>query len=442
MKKWSVTMKLTLWYAFFMLLSIVLTWYVFERSADVAAERYYRDELLEACALAIESCTYEDGYLEFEPLPSAMENVHVSYFTLEGDLLYGHICAPVPLEDGKFSKAYDDYERHRYILDQAFEAAGYGRIFVRASISMEDAERITDRLSGAVLFIIPLIFVLSLAGGFLLSRRAMYPVKKIAETTEDIAYGEDLKKRIPVAGAQDELHRLSYVINRMLSRLEDAFEQEKRFTGDVSHELRTPVSAILSMSEAALMDGADEKEKSEALSKIRDKALGMKKMISNLLLLARMDAGKADLTMEKMDISEIAQAMADDVCDRYSEKDVAFNANLVSAVCTCDAMMIAQVISILLENAYRYTPEGGRIEVMTFSAAEGAILVVENRGAGFTKDVAEHIFDRFYRADRARSEGGNGLGLSIAKAIAKLHGASLTCESEKDTFVRFTLILK
>ncbi|MBQ1257853.1 MAG: hypothetical protein IIX93_11365, partial [Clostridia bacterium] len=193
MKKLSVTMKLTLWYACFMLLSIVLTWYVFKRSANAAADEYYRDELSQAVSIANGNASFEDGYLEFEEMPDAMEHVHVSYFTKDGALLYGHICADAAFSPGEYTKAYDEYERHRYILDEAFEVENYGRVLVRASISMQDAEGITYFLSGTILFIIPALLLISLAGGFILSRRAMAPVKRITETAGNIAGGADLK---------------------------------------------------------------------------------------------------------------------------------------------------------------------------------------------------------------------------------------------------------
>ncbi len=441
MKKRSITTKLTLWYACFMLVSIVLTWYVFKRSANAAADEYYRDELSQAVSLAIDSVSFESGYLEFEDMPDAMEHVHVSYFTTDGALLYGHICADTPFESGRYVKAYDEYERHRYILDEAFDVENYGRIFVRASISMKDAESIRDLLSGAILFVIPALLIISLAGGFILSRRAMAPVKRIAETAGNIAGGADLKKRISVINPKDELGNLSAVINKMLSRLEGAFDREKRFTGDVSHELRTPVAAVLSLSEAALMEEASEEEKTAAIRKIREKSLEMSKMIKNLMLLARMDAGKCDLQKENADLAEIAEAVLEEASERFWQKDIQVHLNLKAAECVCDPMMIAQLVMNLTENAFRYTKDGGRIEIMTFTAREGAIFIIENRGTGLAPGEDKVIFDRFYRSNRARGDGGNGLGLSIAKAIADVHGGKLTCESEENTYVRFTLIL-
>lgn len=441
MKKLSVTMKLTLWYAFFMLLSIILTWYAFLKSANSAADRYYTEELSQAVSLAKGFASCENGYPEFEEMPDAMEHVHVSYFSEDGDLLYGHICADEELSPGEYKKAYDEYERHRYILDEAFELEGYGRILVRASISMKDAESIEERLSGTVFFVVPALLVLSLAGGFAMSRRAMRPVKRIAKTARSIAGGAELSLRIPVTNRADELGELSEVVNNMLSRLDRAFEREKRFTGDVSHELRTPVAATLSLSEAALMESANDEDRKKALQKIREKSLEMSGMIKNMLMLARMDAGKCDLQMEDADLMDIAEAVFPEAKERYEAKDVSVNINLKPAPCICDSMLIAQLVMNLTENAFRYTPDGGRIEIMTFQAAEGAIFVIENRGSGLAPGEENAVFDRFYRVNRARSGGGNGLGLSIAKAIANAHGAGLTCESEENAYVRFTLTL-
>lgn len=442
MKKLSITMKLTLWYGAFMLLSIVLMWFVFSRSADIAADRYYRDELTQAARFATENVRFENGYLDFEEMPDAMEHVHVSYFSEDGGLIYGHICSSEALSPGYFTKAYDEHERHRYIWDDAYDVKGYGRVLIRASISMQDAESITDRLSDVVLLLLPALLLLSLAGGFILSMRAMKPVKKIAETAIDITGGADLGKRIPASNSADELGMLAGVINGMLSRLERSFEREKRFTGDVSHELRTPVTAILSLSEEALMEKTDEKEKASAIQKIREKALEMSRMIKNLLLLSRIDAGKCDLQREKANLMEIAEAVVLQVGERYQEKDLALHTHFDSAECTCDPMLIAQLLMNLTENAFRYTPQSGRIEISTFTCFEGAVFTIENRGIGLQPGEEKMIFDRFYRANPSRSGGGNGLGLSIAKAISDAHGASLACESEGGKFVRFTLTMK
>ncbi|MBR3928268.1 MAG: HAMP domain-containing histidine kinase [Clostridia bacterium] len=441
MRKLSITMKLTLWYGIFMLLSIVLTWYVFKRTATVAAERYYRDELAQAVSLAIENASYSDGYLEFEEMPDAMEHVHLSYFAEDGALLYGHICSEEVHAPGKYFMDYDEHERHRYIYDEAFELEGYGFILIRASISMQDAESIRDLLSASILFIIPALLLVSLAGGFILSRRAMHPIKRITETAQNIAVGADLEKRISISHPSDELSELSSVINGMLSRLERAFAREKRFTGDVSHELRTPVAAVLSLSEGALMEGANDADKTLALWKIREKSLEMSRMIKNLLLLARMDAGKCDLQREKTDLSEIAEAVFSEAHERFKDKEIAAYVNLEPAECRCDPMLTALLIMNLTENAFRYTKSGGEIKLMTLHAPKGAIFMIENRGAGLSPGEDKIIFDRFYRANKSRSDGGNGLGLSIAKAIADAHGAYLTCESEENAFVRFTLIV-
>lgn len=442
MKKLSITARLTVWYAVFMVVSFLLTWLLFEKSTDKAKEAYFRDELSEAISLSRENAFFENGYLDFEPLPDALDNLHVSYFTPDGGLLYGHICADTPLSPGKYTLAYDDFERHRAILDQEIEVSGYGKVIVRASVSMQDAENITGRVSRAALLLIPLTLIVSLLGGYILSRRAMNPVRKITETAKGITNGEDLKKRIPSTHQADEIGRLTGVINDMLSRLDGAFEREKQFTGDISHELRTPVSAILSASEAALLETSTEKDKESALTVIREKSISMGRMVNNLLLLSRMDAGKIALEMEESDLMDIAESALADAKNKYQKRDLTVNTHLKSAKAVCDPMLISCLITNLTENAFKYTKDGERIEIMTFEAQEGAVYIIENRGVGFEKDEAGRIFDRFYTLSGARSEGGNGLGLSICRAIATCHGADLFVDTEKDAYVRFTLILK
>ena len=225
----------------------------------------------------------------------------------------------------------------------------------------------------------------------------------------------------------------------MLSRLEAAFHRETRFTADISHELRTPVAAILAQSEAALEEGTSVYEKDLALEKIRAKSKDMSKMISNLLMLSRMDANRVALEYEPIDLSEIVEAVSEEAVMRQNGR-VKFVQSGQATPCECDPLLIAQLAANLIENALRHTPPGGCVRAEVYPKNGNAVFRITNTGASLSEEEISHLFERFYTTSASRSSGGNGLGLPIAKAIADAHGASLTCTSA-DSEITFTLLL-
>jgi len=429
MKKLSLTAKLALWYAFFMCITILITWLLFTKSADRITRSYYRNTLESAVTVAFASLSYENGMFDFPALPEKMESIHLSFFDENGSLIYGHICADTPLSPGTHTYAYDEYGRHRAVYDSAFELDGFGTVIARVSMNISSADSILTRVMTMLYVLLPAIMLLSLIGGRIIAARALKPVGNIARTAESIAGANDLKKRIPSSDADDELASLINVINNMLSRLDSAFERETRITSDISHELRTPVAAILAQSEMALLETATKDEKEAALQKINAKSRDLTKMIQNLLLLFRMDAKRVALQFEETDLADIADAVLSEAEERCAAKRIKLEKSFEPAAVSCDALMIAGLIRNLTENACRYTPEGGSI-LSSVSVENGrAVFRITNTGVSLSEEAVSHIFERFYTASDARTDG-SGLGLAIAKAISDAHGASLGCESD------------
>ncbi|MCL2678398.1 MAG: HAMP domain-containing histidine kinase, partial [Clostridiales bacterium] len=251
-----------------------------------------------------------------------------------------------------------------------------------------------------------------------------------------------LGTRIDVAGAQDELKTLASAINSMLDRINEAYRAQTRFVSDASHELRTPISVIQGY--AGLLDRwgkNDEKTLQESIDAIKSEAAGMKDMVEQLLFLARGDVGSMLVKMEPLDLAALAQETLRET--RMIHEGHEFTARLIPALTCGDEGLVKQALRILIENAVKYTPTGGRVSVSV--AREGAVvrLEVQDDGIGIPAEAVPHIFERFYRADqsRARATGGTGLGLSIAKWIVDRHGGHMEVLSREDIGTRVSIVL-
>jgi heavy metal sensor kinase len=288
---------------------------------------------------------------------------------------------------------------------------------------------------------LPLALAGAAGGGYLLMRGALRPVDEITRTAERIT-SRDLAERLPVAETGDELERLAVALNGMIARLEEAFLQLHRFSADASHELRTPLTILHgeleSMAQrhdlpAAVRDGLGSTlEETERLSRI----------VENLLTISRLEAGEARVELKLLNLSEIAGSTAEQMRLLADEKNIALSLSASDPVLIeGDPSRIKQVIVNLLDNAIKYTPNGGSVEITTRNVNGYASLEVRDTGLGIAQSDLPHVFERFYRADKARSRelGGSGLGLSIVKSIVNAHGGEVTVSSDGTAGTRFTV---
>ncbi len=282
--------------------------------------------------------------------------------------------------------------------------------------SVDDALRGVRR---ALLLGSLLSLLLAAAGGSVLARAALHPIKTITGTAHQITETQDLSQRIPVSVPNDELGRLIATINDMLSRLEEAFDGQQRLVADVSHELRTPLTTIQGNLDLLRRGAVDDPEmRGDALRAIGDETARMRRLISDLLLLAQADAGMqiqrqpVELDTLLLEVYRQAQVMAGDVTVRLGAED--------QAIVEGDADRLKQLLLNLVVNAVKYTPAGGTVTLTLRRSLRWVQVVVADSGVGIATEDLPHIFDRFYRADRSRTRpGGSGLGLSIAQWIAR-----------------------
>lgn len=275
------------------------------------------------------------------------------------------------------------------------------------------------------------VLAFGLAGGFWLSSRAIRPIQDISAAAARISAG-DLSQRVNMADKESELGRLAGVLNSTFARLEAAFVQQARFTADASHELRTPVSVILTQTQTALSRPRTEPEYREALEACQRAAQRMRKLTASLLELARLDAAQEPAKCEPFDLGKVARDSVDLVRPLAAERGIEFHCELTAVECRADSERIGQVIMNLLTNAIHFSRERGQVRISTRAENGAAVLTVSDTGLGILAEDLPHIFERFYRADKARSgvQGRTGLGLAICKAIVDAHGGVVEVKSE------------
>jgi two-component system, OmpR family, sensor kinase len=289
-------------------------------------------------------------------------------------------------------------------------------------------------------FVGVVILVIGLAGGGWIVSRAIKPIKQISSAAVKISAG-DLSQRINVAETESELGQLAAVLNSTFARLESAFAQQKQFASDAAHELRTPVSVILTQTQTALnreREAADYKQTVEACQRAAQR---MRKLISALLELARLDAGQEQMKRLRFDFSKTIFDGIELIRPLAEERDVKIFSEFTPLEITGDAERLAQVVTNLLTNAIQYNHDGGETRVKLKSENGLAILTVSDNGDGISARDLPHIFERFYRADKSRSSGNAGLGLAISKAIVEAHGGMIEVVSEENVGTIFTVRL-
>jgi heavy metal sensor kinase len=307
------------------------------------------------------------------------------------------------------------------------------RFVVEAGATYHQVEVVLHGLLLIFAVYVPFVISLAVGGGYWLMRRALAPIDEITQRAEGIT-STNLSERLPVLQTGDELQRLSVALNRMIARLEEAFEHIHRFSADASHELRTPLTILQLELEGIVENHRANPALTDQIGSALEEAQRMSRIVENLLTISRMDAGEVRMDKVPLDLGALAIATTDAMKLIAEEKSIELRTRAAADVwAEGDRTRMQQVIVNLIDNAIKYTQEGGRVEVSVRREGGSAMLEVSDNGVGIPAEALPHVFERFYRADKARSRtlGGAGLGLSIAKAICAAHGAEITVTSEE-----------
>ena len=313
---------------------------------------------------------------------------------------------------------------------------------IQVAAPLKEFNEALERFRLILWFSVPLLLIGAGLGGYLISRRALKPVDQITAAAESISIS-NLSERLQVPKTSDELQRLSETLNRMLTRLDTSVQRMSQLTADASHELRAPVSLIRTTAELAVQGGRTSTEYREDMVQILAEAERTSRLIDSLLLLARADAGEGGLQHELTDVSASVREAMEQGRSLAAEKRIELTANLNSEpiVAHGDGEALRRLFFILIDNAIKYTPEGGEVHIHLEALRGQATVKVTDSGIGIADSDRPHIFDRFWRADKVRSRGvgGAGLGLSIARWIVDQHHGSIEVQSQPNEGSTFTV---
>jgi two-component system, OmpR family, sensor kinase len=271
------------------------------------------------------------------------------------------------------------------------------------------------------------VLLLGLAGGWWIASRAIRPITDISHTATKIADG-DLSQRIDAADTDSELGQLANVLNSTFARLEAAFAQQARFTADAAHELRTPVTVMLTQTQSVLTRERGAAEYRSTIEACQRAAQRMRRLIESLLALARLDAGQLP-NRARADLADSVREAIELVAPIAAERQVQIVSECEALVCEIDSEQITQVVTNLLTNAMRHSPAGSGVRVTTRLEKDAVVLTVTDQGSGIAAEDLPHIFERFYRADKSRTDGHAGIGLAIVKSIVEAHGGTIEVAS-------------
>jgi heavy metal sensor kinase len=298
------------------------------------------------------------------------------------------------------------------------------------------------RLRTVLLFALPATIAAAFVGGSLLARRLLAPVGSMARAADQITE-ERLSERLPVEDSADEFGQLANAFNRAFARIEGAFAKTRRFTSDASHELRTPLTALRIVGEGALRARLGAEGCRDAIASMLEECDRLTRLVDGLLLLSREDADAYRARFARFDLADLAQEVVGVLRVLAEERGQRIEADLPPGILVHgERTSLRQAVFNLVDNAIKYTPRGGTIRVgIRWSGDHGASIEVSDSGPGIAPEHRERIFERFYRVDedRNRATGGSGLGLSIARWAAELHGGRIDLATEEGKGSTFAL---
>lgn len=345
--------------------------------------------------------------------------------------LQNHPQALAAASGGRRSRNLRIDRRPFRFMRQTFTANGHVYTATMGTPT-DDVRETLDLFGSYLLMFAPLLFLIAGGVGYWLSRRALRPVDAIVSTARDIG-GANLNSRLQKLNTGDELQRLSDTLNQMLDRIETAFLRVTEFTADASHELRTPVSLIRTEAELALRRSRGEAEYKESLRHILLEAERTTALIEQLLSLARADSGREALSMQSVDLREALDGVIEGWQQVATIRNLQFSASVGTHEIAVmgDETAVRRLVGILLDNAFKYTPAPGSVQLRLAKVGEDAVITVQDSGIGIAQEEQAKIFERFYRIDKARTraQGGAGLGLAIAQWIVQQHRGTISVES-------------
>lgn len=451
MRAMPVRTRLTLWY--FLIVAASLIGFALFALAVMRQSIYTTvDEQLRDRAAAVQllvsrtgSENIADAIREHAELQSGSQLLQVSDGS--GKFLYRsplmeRLGVPASRADQLRIESAEYNELPLRVLSTTVTAGGQ-QFILQIAGPMDDYLEALEGFRSALFVGIPVLLVFAALGGYWMSTRALRPVDQISEAARMIN-PQDLSQRVTVPKTGDELQRMAETLNQMLQRIESAVARITQFTADASHELRTPIALIRTRAEITLAKPRTTEQYREALKEVQAESERTTALIENLMTLARADTGSETLNFDRTNISEVASEVSNQAQTLTDTKQLQWSATIPDAPIWVrgDTNALRRLLLILIDNAVRYTPPSGSVNLALQRNGTHAEIRVRDTGIGISESDLPHIFERFYRADKARSRqvGGTGLGLAIGRWIADAHGGEIRVESSTGGCV-FLLLL-
>lgn len=476
MKRLSIKSRVALWYAFSFLLILLLVGALLLAAGDSLILRERKAILRSVTDRAVEDVRILEGTLSIDnDIDYYSDDVYVVLNLEDGTLLSGLEPAGFPegiaFEADHIQKVKNDGFSY-YVYDRLIENQKAGKIWIRGMTSarIRDIAPSAIRMLTGFLIALPLLFLIAMAGGWLLTRQAFYPLTRIVDTAEQIRREGKLDQRIGLGDPEDsdEIKRTAAIFDDMMDQIEKDFEMEKQFTNDASHELRTPISVILAESEYALESMNKDPDKSaaplwdeveESLLEIRNQANQMSSLVSQLLTMARADRNIDQLNREITDISLLAEEAADRFRTEARRREIRLEIEAEECCyMDCDPVFMRRVFDNLIDNSLKYGKSGGKT-TLTLYQDEGRIhVIIEDDGIGMAEEELPRIWERFYRIRSSSDPGAEknqtpaqplawedqersmGLGLPMVKWIVEAHGGTIDVNSKPGAGTGFHLV--
>ncbi|WP_088293007.1 sensor histidine kinase [Bacillus mycoides] len=451
MKRLSIKMRVTLWYTGLVVIIMALVLAFILTSSDKVLLFNMKNQLKSTVKESIEDIEYKHGQLKIDDEFEALEDgVNIIIYSKQGELLAGHnpttFNKKVSLKSDEI-QTIKDGNKEWIVYDFLHNVGGDEQVWVRGIMTMNQLSSTMNTLIVVTLISFPLLILIAAVGGYFITQRAFRPVQQMSDSASEIGDGKDLSKRINLQGSsKDEMYHLAQTFDKMFERLETSFESEKQFTSDASHELRTPTSVIISQCEYALSQRKNPKEMEESLEVILRQSRKMSALISQLLLLARVDQEKHNtFQFECINMSELTEIVVEELSLMVQEASIDITTNIEEDLfIKADQTLMMRLLMNLLTNAIAYSKANGTVNMQLFRDETNIIGKVSDNGIGISEQHIVKIWDRFYRVDAARTSSNNGntgLGLSMVKWIIELHGGEITVESALGEGSTFTFKL-
>jgi heavy metal sensor kinase len=461
MKPLPIRLRLTLWYcAMFAAAAVLLSmssWWMLQRSLKATEYHELQERaedvqlLLEQLGPGVSEQALQQRFAEIYQVKD--DGKYLQVLDQDGHWIYRSRRmieeGLIPATPGLLSSEGTLVEFHqgtRYVRALTYPIHANGRAYsVQTGIALNKSMVLLSAFGEKLLLLTPAVLILAAFGGHFMSRKALAPVAAIATEARRIN-DKNLDIRLPIVPTKDEITDLSETLNQMLERVESGVRSMRDFTANAAHELRTPLALIRAEVEVALsMPSRSAGEYREACQNVQLESVRMTGLIDSLLMLARVDAGNETLCFESIDANQLVRQVGEKwkTSMRLALLDFSVSPASEPLFIHADWNSLQRLLTILLDNAVRYTPPGGSVHLRVAREDSRVIVSVSDTGIGIAPEHHTRVFDRFYRVDRRRGglSGGSGLGLALAKWIGEKHGTKLALESAvgKGTTFRFVL---